>query len=93
MGIAKALRVAMVAGCGLLGVAVVFLAAVGDRSLPSLLVLTAGLLCMAGILLIIFRSLGQWGQDPEYRLSGPPLLSVFALCALSGVLVVWSTSL
>lgn len=83
----------MLVGCGLLGLVVVVLVAAGDRSLPSLLALTAGLLCMAGILLMIFRSLGQWGQDPGYKLSGTPLLSIFGLCALSGVLVVWSTSL
>lgn len=61
---------------------------------PAALAATAAAIaCLAGVFVVLYRSMGKLGRHPAYSLAGKGLALLFALTAASILLIFWATSL
>ncbi|MET1156399.1 hypothetical protein, partial [Arthrobacter sp.] len=54
---------------------------------------TAAIACLAGVFVVLYRSMGRLGRDPAYSLAGKGLALLFALTAASILLIFLATYL
>lgn len=90
--VSRFIRVLLLGCVLLLAAGVITVAAAGMR-LPPLAAFAGGMACLAGVLIIVFRGVERWGNNPEYSLAGRGLAALVALTAAAGILVFWSTFL
>ncbi|MBD8045361.1 hypothetical protein H9638_16255 [Arthrobacter sp. Sa2BUA2] len=90
--ISRFIRTVLVGCVVLLAAGVLVVAAAGMNPAP-LAVLTGGLACLAGVLVIVFQDVGNWAADSEYSLPGKNLVLLLVLVIAATAPVFWSTSL
>ena len=91
--VARFMKAAIVVCWVFMAGTVIALVVANHLSPAALTAMIAAIACLAGDFVVLYQSMGKLARDPKYSLAGKGLALLFALAAVSILLIFWSTAL